>query len=439
MAWQRGIGVVGAGPAGLAAAWRLASSGHRVTVYESREVGGRLRTEWLGGRGADAAVQLLSDSFTCVVELAQGVGAGRLLVRVPGRDALWRKGRVHPLRYGSVTSMATSGALSSALKVRLGLRYVPFLERHADVLDVNDPSLAAAAGLDEESIAEWGGRELGADFVELMAYPLLASYYGVTPEETSAGVFHALARAGLRVRLLGVRGGAAALGTAVADWLESRGGVVHRDTRIEAVEPEEDGVRLRSGAGAWRHDAVVIAVPAAEAARLVADAGWLASVPFRSTATLVVSVDRPVRTGWFGLSFPRSESPGGEVAAVCVQAEKRTGVVASDGGTLVVIPTPDAGEAWAEAEPRRALDTALPALDLAIPGARERIAEARLVRLRDATFVPGPGHFQRIGRLEADAVPSRLALAGDYLVAPTVEGAVRSGFRAAARLTAAAG
>jgi protoporphyrinogen/coproporphyrinogen III oxidase len=444
MTSDRGIGVVGAGPAGLAAAWRLASGGHGVTVYESGHVGGRLRTEVVAGSGADAAVQLLSAGYRSLVDLAQAVGAGGLLVRVPGRDALWRGGRAHSLRYGSVTSMASSGALPSLLKVRLGLKYVPFLERNAEALDLNDPGLAVAAGLDDETIADWGRREMGEDFVELLAYPLLASYYGVTPEETSAGVFHALARAGLRVRLLGVRGGVGALGDAIAGWLEERGVVIQRDTRVSGVEAGDRGVRLRLATGAMDHhtadhDAVVVAVPVAEANRLVPGMDWLGGVRSRSTAALVLGLSRPVETGWFGLCIPRAESTGAKVAAVCVQGEKETDVVGAGSGSLVVIPTPAAGEDWSEGEPRLALQSALPVLDEVLPGIRGDILEARLVRLGEATFVPAPGHFGRVRQLETSALPGRVALAGDYLVAPTVEGAVRSGLRAADRLMAGAG
>jgi protoporphyrinogen/coproporphyrinogen III oxidase len=439
MSTERGIAVVGSGPAGLAAAWRLAGSGQKVTIFEGREVGGRLRTEQLAGRGADAAVQLLSDGFTRVVDLAQAVGAGHLLVRVPGRDAFWRGGRPHPLRYGSVTSMASSGAIPAGLKVRLGLKYVPFLERHAGVLDVNDPALAARAGLDEESIAEWGRREMGEDFVELMVYPLLASYYGVTPEETGAGVFHALARAGLRVRLLGVRGGAGALAAAVAEWLGEHGVRIREGEKVTALEAVAGGVRVRSGGEEAEYDGVVVAVPAPEAARLVGGADWLTSVRYRSTATLLLSLDRPVGSGWFGLSIPRTEFPDAEVGAICVQEEKHTGVVGRDGGALVVVPTPAAGDRWSSAEPGHVLDAALPVVEQVFPGVRPRIAEARLVRFPDVTFVPTPGHFARVDALEPGGHSPRLALAGDYLVAPTVEGAVRSGLQAADRLMAAAG
>jgi phytoene dehydrogenase-like protein len=41
-----GIGVIGAGPAGLAAAWSLGETGRRVRVYEAEaRPGGRLRKE----------------------------------------------------------------------------------------------------------------------------------------------------------------------------------------------------------------------------------------------------------------------------------------------------------------------------------------------------------------------------------------------------------
>jgi protoporphyrinogen/coproporphyrinogen III oxidase len=436
MVGERGIGIVGAGAAGLAAAWRLSLAGRRVRLYERARVGGRLRTERVGGTGADAVVQLLSDGYARTVELARSVGAGDLLVRAPGRDGMWRDGRVHRIRYGSATSMASSGALPAGLKVRLGLKYVPFLERHAEALDLNEPALAGAAGLDGETIAEWGRRELGDDFVELMAYPLLAAYYGVTPEETGAGVFHALARAGLRVKLLGVRGGMSSLSGAIAGWLEARGVEIRTDTAVEGVESTATGARVHLADGPVDHDGVVVAVPAAEAARLVPGAAWLGDVISRSTATLLLATDRPVEAGWFGLSIPRREELGAHVAAVCVQEEKRADGV---GPGLVVVPAPETGERWAEAEPPAALDVALPVVEAVLPGVRDRIVEAKLVRLRESTFVPAPGHLERVARLAGPDLPARVALAGDYMVAPTVEGAVRSGIAAADRLTAASG
>lgn len=430
----RRIGVVGAGPSGLAAAWRLQSAGHAVTIYEARsEPGGRLRTEELAGTAADAGVQLLSAGYGRTRALAEDLGSGDLLVRVPGRDALWRGGRAHRVRYGSVTGMAASGALPTGLKLRMGLKYVPFLERHAAALDLNEPARTADAGLDRESVADWGHRELGTDFVELLAYPLLASYYGVTPEETSAGFFHSLARAGMGVDVLGVRGGVAVLAESLAAGLRARGVDVLPDRGVEAVSPDASGVRVQGPALDAEHDAVVIAVTAAEAKGLLPGAA-LPAVRTRSTATLVLAMTGSYRTGWFGLSIPRSELRGSPLAAVCVQEEKETGVTHPDRGALVLVPTPERAEAWAASEPRAVLEEAMPALERVLPGAGQRVAEARLIRFSPGGFVPYPGYFGELARFDASSLPPRVALAGDYLVAPTVEGGVRSGLAAAERI-----
>ncbi len=430
-----GVAVIGAGPAGLAAAWSLTESGRRVRLYEARDrAGGGLRTETVAGAAADVGVQLLSDGYDRTRMLLGRLGLGDRLVALPGRDAVWREGRAHGLRYGSVTSLASSSALPTALKLRLGLRYLPFLERHAGALDLNAPVRAAAAGLDGESIAEWGRREVGGEFVELLVYPLLAAYYGVTPEETSAALFHALAAAGRHVRVLGIRGGAGPLARDLAEALVGRGVDLRSGTRVDAVRIGAEGVGVVTAGEELEHEAAVVAVPPPEAARLVPEAEWLGRIRTRSTATLVLVTDGPTRTGWFGLSVPRVEAPGDRIAAVCVQEEKGAGLGGPDRGALVVIPSPREGERWAEQEPRAVLDATLPAVERLIPGVSDRVRAARLVRLRGG-FVPEPGHFDRLAELDDAMLPRRLAIAGDYLVTPTVEGAIRSGLAAAGRIS----
>lgn len=436
METERGIGVVGAGPSGLAAAWRLSESGRSVRVYESTDrVGGRLRTERVGGVGADAVVQLLSAEYTGLREMAAALGVEGRLVPVPGKDALWREGSAHPLRYGSVMSMVGSGALPMGLKARLGLRYVPFLERHRRVLDLNHPAGAAEAGLGEESIAAWGRRTVGPEFVELMVRPLLAAYYGLEAEETSATFFHALARSGMHVEVLGARGGMAALAADLASALTARGVEVRTGVEVRGVEALADGARVLTGGAPVEHDAVVVATPVAVAARLL-PLPALADVATRSTASLVLATRSPTPTGWFGLSIPRSEPVARTLAAICVQEEKETGVTGGAGGALVLVPAPEAGRRWAERAPADVLGEALPAVEEVLPGVTRQVVEARLVRLRDTVWIPAPGHFRRLERFTAD-LPDRIALAGDYLVSPTVEGAVRSGLAAAERVTAA--
>ncbi len=277
--------------AGLAAAWRLAEAGVAVTVYERLELaGGRLRTEEVDGGRADVVVQLLASHYTETLRLARAAGVGELLVRASGRDALWRRGRAHPIAYGSAASMARSSALPLGLKARLATRYLPFLRRHAGVLDPNEPARARGLG-GGESVSAWGLRELGTDFVELLAYPLLAAYYGLTPEETGSALYHALAHAALDVRLYAVAGGMARLADGVARALEARGVVLRAGSVVEHVATSLDGVRL-SGSVDARHDAVVLALPPGAAASLAGLAPelvtWLRAVRVKPVTTVAL-------------------------------------------------------------------------------------------------------------------------------------------------------
>ncbi|MDB4951965.1 MAG: Protoporphyrinogen oxidase, partial [Gemmatimonadetes bacterium] len=422
------------------AAHRLARAGAAVTVLEAAaRVGGRLRTDDMEGARVDAGVQLLGSMFTETLRLARDVGAHGLLARSPGRDALWSRGRAHEVVYGSAASMLASGALPFGTKMRLGATYMPFLHRHDAALSMGALERAAAAGLDRESIAAWGGREMGRDFVELLAAPLLASFYGMRPEETSAGLYHALAHEGRTVEVLAVRGGAGALADAVAAAVRAGGGEIRLGVVVRGVEPGDEGVTVVSDAGSETYDAVVLAAPA-PAAREVLAAAYpaaaerLAPVTVRPTATVALLLDRPLGVRYFGLSFPRGESRA--VAAVCVQENKAPGLVPQGSGLLVAIPTPEAGERLFTLDAQAALDTVLPDLARVFPGIERLLLHARLFRWRHGWTLFPPGSLTRLAGLRRDLpdADGRIALAGDYLRAPTVEGAVASGIDAAERI-----
>jgi protoporphyrinogen/coproporphyrinogen III oxidase len=427
------VAVVGAGPAGLAAAWRLVQSGAEPVIFEAAaRPGGLLRTELMDGAHVDVAVQLVGSPHTSLFRLAREAGVESLLQRSPGHDALWRRGRPHGLTYGSIPSMVASGALPMTLKLKLAARYVPFLKHEARQLDVNDPVGSGGAAYDDESIGAWGRRELGSEFVELLAYPLLAAYYGAEPEEVGAGIYHALARVGMDVSVYGAAGGFGALAAALAQALETRGARFGYDTAVESVEDAGDDVVVDGD----RFDAAVLAVPANRAARLLAAdrplAQWLGGVDARPTLTLALRFDRRFPGDWFGLSFPRGEGAGRRIAAVCVMSRKLPGMVREgDGDAVVVMPAPSATPSLLELDDDAVTELLLSSLESAIQGIGTRLRGARVFRFGEGYSVFGVGHVRRLAAGLGDMGRGRVALAGDYLMAPSVEGAVRSGLRAA--------
>jgi protoporphyrinogen/coproporphyrinogen III oxidase len=471
---MRRIAVIGTGPAGLAAAWSLVAAGAEVELYERADrAGGLLRTETLDGAHVDVGVQLVASRHTRFFELVRQAGAGALLRPSPGRDALWRRGRPQPITYGSVTSMLASGALPTRLKLKLGARYLPFLRTEARRLDANDLVASGGAAYDHESIARWGTRELGEDFVELLTYPLLAAYYGALPEETSAGVYHALARVGMDVRVHAAAGGFGAVAAAIVAALEARGARLHTASEVTSVRPAAAGAGGARGAGGAGggggaggaggadgaggargaggadgaggvlvdgrpYDGAVVAVPANRAAALLHAEGplleWLSAVRERAALTVSYRLDREYPGDYFGLSFPRAPGRTDTIAALCIQRRKLDGLVPAGGDAVVVLPAPQAVARLDALDDDEVARTVLAELERVVSGITRRVKGVHVARFDDACTVFAPGHIRRLQRFDPGWLPRGVALAGDYLAAPSVEGAVRSGMRAARSL-----
>lgn len=434
------IAVVGAGPAGLAAAFALARAGAAATVLEAAPgVGGRTRTDEVDGCRIDAAAQLFGSVYTRFLRVLREAGGAALCARAEGRDALWRGGKAHEVVYGSPTSMLASGALPFGLKLRLGAHYLPYLHRHAEALHLDALERAAAAGLDREPIAAWGEREVGGGFVDLLAAPLLQTLYGTTAEEASAGFYHALARSGMSLDVLALRGGAVGFCETVARAVAQAGGEVRTGAAVRELHADEGGVDVRGDGWSERFAAVVVAVPAPAARALVGAAWpaageWLAGVEVRPSITVGIVLDRPVGTRWFGLSYARGESRA--LAAVCSQEAKLPGNLPPGRGALLALPLPHAGPRLMEATAEQAMDAILPDLQRPFPRIEGAVRAVRVYRWEHAWTVFRAGALQHLARYASVEAHPRIALAGDYLVAPNVEGAVIGGLRAAERVLA---
>lgn len=430
------IAVVGAGAAGLAAAYHLQQAGGAVTVLEERErVGGRMHTDVVDGFRIDSAAQLFGSTYVELFRLLRALGAQELAIRTPGRDALWRKGRAHEVVYGSTAHLLASGAVPLTLKLRMGARYLPFLNEHADRLHVS--SLHRAAPLDHDSIAAWGERELGSDFISYLVYPLLAAGYGGTPEETGAAVYHMMAHQGMGAEVFALRGGTAALCEVIAARLRAAGAEVRTATPVRAVEPNGSGVELTGDDWREHFDGALVATPASAARLLLEETGaaaLLADVRYRPHVALALLLERPVGVRYFGLSFPRGETE--VVAVACVQENKDRTLVPPGKGMLVAYATPRAAERLIERDASAVADAMLPELRRPFPQLESAILRARLYRWREGVTLFYPGYLEKLARHHqaASTAEPPLVLAGDYLCAPTAEGALISARRAADEL-----
>lgn len=324
------IGVVGGGIAGLMTAWLLAPR-HDVVVYEAAPN--------LGGNAANRSIRFRGERVVVTPGATHLLGAGAY----PLTHRLLGALGVTTETLGSRLSLVgEDGELrwTSELRQgrRSGLAWSTMAESAAGWADV------LARGWRLEAARDWSvtWRELRASLrtsgasLERVVEPVVAGFWGVRP--SAMGELSARALLAYLVRPLPgprrwwpghpvlVRGGTGRLVDALAGDL---GAVAQlcRSTPVEAVTAERSGQVVRHALGSDRVDAVVVATPPWEAARIVGGPMSQRLAGLRATPTeIVVHADQP--------PWSRSPSPSTVVVAGADRAQLST-LVGSAGGTRV--------------------------------------------------------------------------------------------------------
>jgi oxygen-dependent protoporphyrinogen oxidase len=378
----------------------------------------------------DTGAQLIASSFARTTRL---LGSARL-EPTKARDIFVRDGKRLPIRFGSVASMLRFGGLGAGDKLRLGTTLLPLMARHAHALRADAGE--ELSPLDDRSARAFVEEAVSARAADVLVEPPLNAFYGARGHETSLAFFLTLGQYGSDADLLASRAGwSAALSLAVADTR------VEYDAHIAAIGVTAGGVVARSRTGReFRGDAAVIATTAPVARTLLGpvlgDAHplvtWLGSFLIRPTWTVTLVLERPIATESFGvLADPREATT---VSACALPAGRWTD--AGSDGIVLAWPTPEAVERFVDRPAAELVATMLPEIERLVPGTRGNVARARVFRFEEGTPLAAPGflaHRARGRQLESSlALP--IALAGDYLTMPIVEGAVASGEQAAERI-----
>ncbi|MGA5703786.1 protoporphyrinogen oxidase [Peterkaempfera bronchialis] len=322
--------VVGGGIAGLAAAAFLSGAAGglgrraRVTVLEeSGRFGGKLRTGEVGGVAVDLGAESMLARRPEAVALAREVGlADQLEPPATAKATLWTRGALRPMPTGHV--MGVPGDLA-ALE-RTGVLSPEGLARARQDLDLPPTEVG-----DDVPLGAWVAARVGREVVDRLVEPLLGGVYAGHADRISlraavpqllpvaqrggslvAGVQELQQRAAATTPaepqpvFQGIAGGIGRLPLAVADAARAAGAELRTGTAVRSLRRTPEGWRLvvRDSAGEREvtADAVVLAVPAPVAARLLAAeapgaAAELAAVEYAGMALVT-------------MAFHRSELPG---------------------------------------------------------------------------------------------------------------------------------
>lgn len=424
--------VIGGGFSGVAAATTLRARGCDVTLLEQHDVlGGRARSTNIERHHIDVGAQLIASTFS---------RATRLLARAPleatrGRDLFVSDGKRLPVHFGSVSSMLRFGALGVVDKIRLGATVLPLLARHTASLHAD--ANADLAELDATSARAYIEDAAGTRAADAVVEPVLNAFYGMRGSETSLAFFLTLGRYGSDADLLAARGGwSQALERATADVS------VELSARVDAITVTPSGVVARDATGReWSGDGAVIATSAEATRALLRKAGgashtlveWLETIETRRTWTVLLVLRRGVHAEAFGVLADPSEAT---IVSACAIPSGRWPVTLDAPQVVLAWPTPGAVDELGARPAHEIVAAMMPEIERLIPEVRDGVERARVVRFDEGTPLAPPGFLahRAEGRALAASLEIPIALAGDYLTMPFVEGAVLSGERAAEEL-----
>jgi oxygen-dependent protoporphyrinogen oxidase len=302
--------VVGGGIAGLAAALRLVLAGAEVTVVEgAAAVGGKLRISDVAGIAVDEGAEMFLRRVPEALDLVTTLGRSEELVSpVTTSASVWARGSLRPMPSGTVMGIPSDpatlqGVLSAAEVDRAEL----------------DRELPGEAPGEDIAVGEWVGRRLGRAVVERLVDPLLGGVYAGRADSLSLAATvpqlprderSVLAAAGRVVPttpsttpvFATIMSGLGSLPAALVTAITAQGATVVTGRPVRRLERTATGWRVVHGPTtdeqAIDADAVIVAVPAAPAARLLADvapsaAAQLATIEAASMAIITTAWQSP--------------------------------------------------------------------------------------------------------------------------------------------------
>lgn len=424
--------IVGAGIAGLAAAWHLVSgglSGADIVVLEgSPRVGGKLALADVAGHRVDVGAESMLAVRPEAPELIHEIGLDEALTAPATTGAsIWLRDRLWPLPAG--TLMGVPGDPDSAR----GLLTDAEVERLADERAWPQPLTG------DVSVGDYLAHRLGDAVVDRLVEPLLGGVYAAQARDLSlaasvpplygvaqrgesvlaAAAAAAAARTGTMSAtsvFCGVVGGVGRLPLLLRDVLIDRGVTIRTGETVRELTRVGDQWQVTTGpvpAPAYlRADSIILAVPPPAAGRLLhgvcpAAAEVLGGIEMASMAIITLAVDRRELTArgevLTGSGFLVPATDGRTIKASTFSSNKWGWVGDLDPDLFFLRAS--IGRAGEVAALQRA-DEDLVAIAVrevgeAVGFALPRVVDSHVQRWGGGLPQYAVGHLERMGRLEA--------------------------------------
>ena len=306
------VAIVGAGITGLSAMHYLLKDGGDLTVdlYEASDrAGGKVNTHIRDGYTIELGPESYLARKEVMTELAHEVGLGDTLVRnQTGQAYIYAKNKLSPVPKGTMlgvpmelSPLLTTDLVSWTGKLRAGLDFIkPAMPLYKDI-----------------SVGEFFRARFGNDLLEHMIEPLLAGVYGTdidklslmstypnfkeTEQEYGSLMKGLMAEkkdkpAAPKTKtgaFLQFKNGLQSFIDRLVSENEKRGGQIHFNFDVTAIEKTEDGYELTADGGTHHYDEVIVTTPHFQYKRWFKDKEfeYFKHMEATSVATVVMAFD----------------------------------------------------------------------------------------------------------------------------------------------------
>lgn len=435
---SRRVAIIGAGLAGLSAAFRLTQAGVDVVVFErAAAAGGRTKSIEQNGFTLDVGAGILPATYVDVERLVEDAGLAHLKEPVNGYVGTPRGGTLHLLdMQHPALSLLKSKLLSWPSKLKL-VQLMIKLGRVKSVLGFDTTS--GAAPFDNESVADYCRRALNDELLDYFLEPLTRTLYLHNAEQGSIVELLWCLKNLLSNSSFAFKGGMVALARALAERFD-----VRYDVEVHYVRRTEGGcvVNYAEGGGSdvsEAFDACVCAVDAYEISKLLGpelkqqQQAFLANIDYSTSINLHYQLSAPLDNPALIIQVPRVVDSC--LAAIVQDHLKGSGRAPLGKGLVSVFLTTEWGRSMWDRSDADILADVTPRLEAVVPNFAGLVETAHIERWRRAATIGHVGYYKDLAGFEATLDPrAPIQLASDIFAPSSVNVAVKQGQRAAERI-----